>query len=44
MQIICNQAGFYGVDYKTAKIRAEKYLKKWVCGKRNTPSGQLSEA
>ena len=43
MQIICNQAGFYGVDYKTAKKRAEKYLKKMgLWDKRNTPSGQLS--
>ncbi len=26
-QIVVNQAGYYGVDYKTAKQRAEKYLK-----------------
>ena len=25
-QIVLNQAGFYGVDKKTAKLRAEKYL------------------
>lgn len=42
-QIVVNQAGYYGVDYKTAKQRAEKYLKQLdLWDKRNTVSRNLS--
>ncbi|THB72975.1 MAG: ABC transporter ATP-binding protein [Gammaproteobacteria bacterium] len=42
-QIVVNQAGYYGVDYKTAKQRAEKYLKLLdLWDKRDTVSRNLS--
>ncbi len=42
-QIVINQAGYYGVDFNTAKIRAEKYLKLLdLWDKRSTVSRHLS--
>lgn len=42
-QIVINQAGYYGVDFNTAKVRAEKYLKLLdLWGKRSTVSRHLS--
>ncbi|TPH15062.1 ABC transporter ATP-binding protein [Litorilituus lipolyticus] len=41
--ILVNQAGYYGVDRKTALIRAEKYLKQLeLWDKRNEPARALS--
>ncbi len=43
MRILVNQAGFYGVDRKTANERAEKYLKKLeLWDKRNDAGRMLS--
>ena len=43
MQIVLNQAGYYGVPRHIAKPRAEKYLKQLdLWDKRNSPSRQLS--
>jgi len=43
MNILVNQAGYYGVDRKTALIRAEKYLKQLeLWDKRNGPARELS--
>ena len=43
LQILVNQAGFYGVTRKEALIRAEKYLKQLdLWGKRNEPARELS--
>ncbi|MEP1444506.1 MAG: ABC transporter ATP-binding protein [Paraglaciecola sp.] len=43
IQIMLNQAGYYGVPKKVAKPRAEKYLKQLdLWDKRNTPARQLS--
>ena len=43
IQIMLNQAGYYGVPKSVAKIRAEKYLKQLdLWGKRNSPARQLS--
>jgi len=43
MQIVVNQAGYYGVPRKMAIERAEKYLKQLdLWDKRNTPSRTLS--
>lgn len=42
-QIVVNQAGYYGVNYKVAKQRAEKYLKLLdLWDKRSTASRNLS--
>lgn len=42
-QIVMQQAGFYGIDKKTAKQRTEKYLKKLgLWDKKDTPSRALS--
>ncbi len=42
-QIVVNQAGYYGVNFKTAKQRAEKYLKLLdLWDKRSTASRNLS--
>ncbi|MFT6926678.1 MAG: ABC-2 type transport system ATP-binding protein [Psychromonas sp.] len=43
IQILVNQAGFYGIKRKDALIRAEKYLRQLdLWGKRNEPSRELS--
>ena len=43
MNILINQAGYYGVDKKTAVQRAEKYLKQLeLWDKRNGPARELS--
>ena len=43
MNILANQAGYYGVDRKTALVRAEKYLKQLeLWDKRNEPARTLS--
>ncbi|WP_158966053.1 ABC transporter ATP-binding protein [Paraglaciecola sp. L3A3] len=43
IQIMLNQAGYYGVPKSVARPRAEKYLKQLdLWDKRNTPSRQLS--
>jgi ABC-2 type transport system ATP-binding protein len=43
LQIITNQAGYYGVPYSVAKQRAEHLLKELgLWDKRHTPSGKLS--
>ena len=43
LQILVNQAGYYGIPRKEAFIRAEKYLKKLdLWGKRNDPARSLS--
>ena len=43
IQIMLNQAGYYGVPKKLAKPRAEKYLKQLdLWDKRNSPARQLS--
>jgi len=43
MEIIINQAGYYGIDRKTAKLRAEKYLRQLqLWDKRETISRALS--
>ena len=43
MNILVNQAGYYGVDKKTAIARAEKYLKQLeLWDKRNMPARTLS--
>jgi ABC-2 type transport system ATP-binding protein len=43
MNILVNQAGYYGVDRKTAIVRAEKYLKQLeLWDKRNAPGRELS--
>lgn len=43
LQILVNQAGYYGTPRKEAYIRAEKYLKKLdLWGKRNEPARELS--
>lgn len=43
MNILVNQAGYYGVDRKTALSRAEKYLKQLsLWDKRNSPARELS--
>lgn len=43
MQIMLNQAGYYGVPKNVAKPRAEKYLKQLdLWDKRNSPARQLS--
>lgn len=43
MNILVNQAGYYGVDRKTAFNRAEKYLKQLsLWDKRNSPARELS--
>jgi ABC-2 type transport system ATP-binding protein len=43
MQVVVNQAGYYGVPTKIAKERAEWYLKKLgLWDKRNTPTRMLS--
>jgi ABC-2 type transport system ATP-binding protein len=43
IDIVVNQAGYYGIDRKTAKIRADKYLKLLeLWGKRNDSARQLS--
>ena len=43
IQILVNQAGYYGIKRKEAFIRAEKYLKQLdLWGKRNAPSRELS--
>jgi ABC-2 type transport system ATP-binding protein len=42
-QIVCNQAGYYGIPHELAKERAEKYLKELdLWGKRNQTSRNLS--
>ena len=43
MNILVNQAGYYGVDKKTALVRAEKYLKQLeLWDKRNSAARELS--
>ncbi|PKH01237.1 ABC transporter [Psychromonas sp. MB-3u-54] len=43
IQILVNQAGYYGIKRKDALIRAEKYLRQLdLWGKRNAPSRELS--
>jgi ABC-2 type transport system ATP-binding protein len=43
MNILVNQAGYYGVDRKTALVRAEKYLKQLeLWDKRNSAGRELS--
>lgn len=43
MNILVNQAGYYGVDKKKAVLRAEKYLKQLsLWDKRNSPARELS--
>ncbi|MGB5447044.1 MAG: ABC transporter ATP-binding protein [Psychromonas sp.] len=43
IQILVNQAGYYGIKRKEAFIRAEKYLKQLdLWGKRDKPSRELS--
>ncbi|WP_372883237.1 ABC transporter ATP-binding protein [Psychromonas sp.] len=43
IQILVNQAGYYGIKRKEAFIRAEKYLRQLdLWGKRNEPSRELS--
>ncbi|MFT7053738.1 MAG: ABC-2 type transport system ATP-binding protein [Psychromonas sp.] len=43
IQILVNQAGYYGIKRKDAFIRAEKYLRQLdLWGKRNAPSRELS--
>ncbi len=43
MNILVNQAGYYGVDRKTALLRAEKYLKQLsLWDKRNSAARELS--
>lgn len=43
MQIVVNQAGYYGVPRNIAKQRAEKYLKQLdLWDKRNSPARELS--
>jgi len=43
IQILVNQAGYYGIKRKEALIRAEKYLRQLdLWGKRNEPSRELS--
>lgn len=43
LEILLNQAGYYGINRKTAYRRAEKYLRKLgLWGKRNDPSRTLS--
>jgi ABC-2 type transport system ATP-binding protein len=43
LQIVVNQAGYYGVPREIAKQRAEKYLKQLdLWGKRNEPARELS--
>ena len=43
MNILVNQAGYYGVDRKTAILRAEKYLKQLsLWDKRNSAARELS--
>lgn len=43
MNILVNQAGYYGVDRKTALSRAEKYLKQLsLWDKRSSPARELS--
>jgi len=43
LQILVNQAGYYGTPRKEAFIRAEKYLKQLdLWGKRNEPARELS--
>lgn len=42
-QIVCNQAGYYGIPHELAKERAEKYLKELdLWDKRNQSSRNLS--
>ena len=43
LQIVVNQAGYYGVPRDVAKVRAEKYLKQLdLWEKRNEPARELS--
>jgi len=43
LQILVNQAGYYGTPRKEAFVRAEKYLKQLdLWGKRNEPARELS--
>lgn len=43
IQILVNQAGYYGIERKEALLRAEKYLKQLsLWGKRDQPSRELS--
>lgn len=43
MNILVNQAGYYGVDRKTALVRAEKYLKQLeLWDKRHSAARELS--
>ncbi|KPU82185.1 ABC transporter [Psychromonas sp. PRT-SC03] len=43
IQILVNQAGYYGINRKEALIRAQKYLKKLeIWDKRNQPARELS--
>ena len=43
LQIICNQAGYYGIDRRTALQRSEKYLRLLgLWEKRNDIAGHLS--
>lgn len=43
LQILVNQAGYYGIKRAEALVRAEKYLKQLdLWGKRNQPSRELS--
>ena len=43
LQIICNQAGYYGIDRRTALQRSEKYLRLLgLWEKRNDTAGHLS--
>jgi ABC-2 type transport system ATP-binding protein len=43
IEVVINQAGYYGIDRKTATVRAEKYLKQLgLWDKRHTMSRNLS--
>ena len=43
IQVVCNQAGYYGIEWSVAQNRAETYLKKLgLWEKRDRPSRELS--
>lgn len=41
LQVVCNQAGYYGIDRKTAMQRAEKYLKQLDLWEKRNEKGRM---
>ena len=41
LQVVCNQAGYYGIDRKTALERAEKYLKQLDLWEKRNEKGRM---